>query len=390
MSKTGWIKYWTLLTGLFALMMIAGCGEKKTADVGVNDSDSVEAVHVKIDSVYVNQLTHEQLDSLEFRLTHHYTLNDNFVVKSDSLKLVPREDEATDTCVVHKGDILVVVKIKRNYTEQIDSLDMSNADANLMKSMKEANREDDLPEKNLLLDNDTLATDTVHADTVWIKVAGSQYNMGWLTESTLLKHTVPNDNISQMLDFLTGTRFLWMGGILLLGVLGLFLHMKYNNRIKIVRLNEMDSFYPFLLFILVAFLACWYASIQKFAPEFWQEYYFHPTLNPFLVPPVMAVLIITVWLILIVIIAILIETYNNFPFLRGAIYLIEIMGAAMFVYLVISWTTFIYIGYFLFVVLVWFLLVLYNGYVKCRYECGNCGQRIKEKGKCPHCGAIVE
>ena len=104
----------------------------------------------------------------------------------------------------------------------------------------------------------------------------------------------------------------------------------------------------------------------------------------------MSVLVVTVWLIMVVFIALIIDVYNNFSFVRGVIYLIEILGAAMLTYLIISWTTFIYIGYLLFLVAVWFMFVLYNGYVKCRFECGNCGHRMKEKGKCPNCGAIVE
>ena len=373
---------------LIVALLFTACANEKQASHSEADSDSV-AMPAKIDSDYVNQLSVEQLDSLEFRLTHHYTINDNFIVTADSLKLVPREDEATDTCVVKKDDILVVVKVKRNYRAQIDSLDLSNADANLMKSIEEANEADGKAKD--LAQRDSVKTDSVVPDTVWIKVAGSQYNMGWVTESALLSHTVPNDNISMLLNSLTNTRLLWMGGIILLGFLGLFLHKKYNNKeVNMVRLNEMDSFYPFLFLMLIALLACWYASLQNFAPEFWQEYYFHPTLNPFLLPPVMAALVVLVWFIIIVFLALVIEIYNNFKFVRGFIYFLEILGVAMFVYLFISWTTHIYIGYLLFLVLTWFLWVMYNGFVKCRYQCGKCGYKLREKGKCPNCGAIVE
>ena len=376
---------------IFAFLILA-CGDTTEYDhKGVNaDSDSVMTTNI-LDSAIVNQMTIDKLDSLEFRLTHHYTINDNFVVTADSLKLVPREDETTDTCVVHKNDILVVVKVKRNYRVKPDSLDLSNADANLLRSMEEANEGKGKNANNILAANDTLPSDSLLADTVWIKVAGSQYSMGWVTESALLSYAVPNDNISILLNSLTNTRLLWMGGLLALGLLGLFLHKKYNNRnLKVVRISEMDSFYPFLFITLIALLACWYVSIQNFAPEFWQEFYFHPTLNPFLLPPVMAALVVLVWLIIIVFIALIIEIYNNFKFLRGFVYLIEILGASMFVYLIISWTTKVYIGYVLFIVLTWFLWVMYNGFVKCRFKCGNCGHKLKEKGKCPNCGAIVE
>lgn len=388
MTKKRQTYCFNILIGIFVILFSA-CAQKKTETQAETDSDSV-AQENKIDSLFLNQLTTDQIDSLEFRLTRHYTINDNFRVVADSLKLVPREDEATDTCVVRKNDVLVVVKIKRNYTLEHDSLDLSNADANLLKSMEEANNELENG-KNELADAASQKIDSVHADTVWIKVAGNQYNMGWVTESTLLKYTVPNDNISVLLHSLTDTRLLWMSGLIMLGLIGLILHKKYNKRkVNVVKPSDLDSFYPFLFVILVALLGCWYASIQNFAPEFWQEYYFHPTLNPFLLPPVMAVLVVLVWLIIVVFIALIIDLYNNMKFVKGVIYLIEILGASMLTYLFISWTTSIYIGYLLVVVLLWFLWVLYTGYVRCNYMCGICGQRLKEKGKCPNCGALVE
>ena len=378
-------------------LLFASCAERSDVRESESqmerDSDSLAHPTNRIDSAYINQLTTEQLDSLEFRLTHHYTLNDNFIVKADSIKLVPRDDETTDTCYVKKDEMLVVVKIKRNRVSQDDdSVELSTADANLMKSMEEADKEIDASESKLTENRQVdQPTDSVPADTVWIKVAGNQYKMGWITERSLLKHTVPSDNISQLLDSLTSTRILWMGGFLMLGILGLYLHRAYNKKkLPMVKINEMDSVYPFLFIILVALLGCLYASVQNFAPEFWQEYYFHPTLNPFMLPAVMAVLVILVWLILIVFIALCMEVYNNFYFKRGVVYLMEIIGASMLAYLFISWTTQIYIGYLLFVVLAWFLWVFYDGYVKCRYQCSNCGRKIKDKGICPHCGALTE
>ena len=364
--------------------------ESKDTERVVSDSDSVVASTLEpsvTDSTYINHLTADQLDSLEFRLTHHYTINDNFIVTADSIRLVPRYDETNDTCYVYKNDMLVVVKIKRKYSgDRVDET-LSQADVDLVKSMEEAV----LDVEESFGDTSVVAmtpSDTLSTDTVWLKVAGGQLTMGWITESMLLGHTVPNDNISLLLNSLTNTRLLWMGGLLLFGLIGFSLHNRYNRagRGAIVKMDEMDSAYPFLFIGLVAFLACLYASIQNFAPEFWQEYYFHPTLNPFMLPGVMAVLVCTVWLLLIVFIALITEIYNNFHLGRGIVYFLEIMGASMLTYLFISWTTLIYIGYLFFLVLVGFLWMFYVGYVKCKYICGNCGRKIRDKGKCPYCG----
>ena len=389
------------LTYLFLILLsivIAGCGAPHSPSEGEGADtlavDSPVAPVAKIDSVYISQLTNDQIDSLEFRLTHHYTINDNFKVLADSIKLVPREDEQSDTTYVFRNEMLAIVKVKRNFVSAEDSLELSQADVNLMKSMEEANQQVDQsspPPSDIVAAQAKDSTLSIPADTVWVKVATEHKTMGWITESTLLKHTVPNDSISELLRSLTNTRLLWMGGLLLLGILGVYIHRWYNKKnIRMVKINEMDSLYPFLFIMLIAMLACLYSSIQNFAPEYWQEYYFHPTLNPFLLPPVMAILVILVWLIIIVFIALLMETYNHFSFARGVAYFLEIMGASMLVYLFISWTTRIYIGYLLFIILTWFLWVLYNGYVKYKYQCPKCGEKVRSKGKCPKCGAILE
>ena len=305
----------------------------------------------------VPKLTPQQVDSVVFRLTHHYGPNFNFELKADSMILVPREgDLIQDTCVVRNKDLLVVAQIKR-----------------------------------------IEASDSTMEDTFLIKVAHDQTTMGWVKESELLENAVPDDPISQLIDFMTGSRAIWMSSFLGFGVIAFFFRkmrkqkMSINlSELKVVDLIEMDSFYPPLLLILVACVAALYASVQNFVPEFWQEYYFHPTMNPLLLPPIMAVLVTLVWLTLIVIVAVVIEVYNNFYSFRGIIYLFEIAGLCMLVYLLISWTILIYVGYLLLPILIAYLIYYYFKYIRCTMTCGHCGRKIREKGICKHCGAINE
>ncbi len=305
----------------------------------------------------VPKLTPQQVDSVVFRLTHHYGPNFNFELKADSMILVPREgDLIQDTCVVRNKDLLVVAQIKR-----------------------------------------IEASDSTMEDTFLIKVAHDQTTMGWVKESELLENAVPDDPISQLIDFMTGSRAIWMSSFLGFGVIAFFFRKMRKQKmsiglsdLKVVDLIEMDSFYPPLLLILVACVAALYASVQNFVPEFWQEYYFHPTMNPLLLPPIMAVLVTLVWLTLIVIVAVVIEVYNNFYSFRGIIYLFEIAGLCMLVYLLISWTILIYVGYLLLPILIAYLIYYYFKYIRCTMTCGHCGRKIREKGICKHCGAINE
>ena len=261
------------------------------------------------DSILLMPSTH-QADSLLFRLTHHYSENFNFLVKADSLTLVPREgDMMHDTCKVYHGDVIVVAAIKPLAGGDIDS--------------------------------------------IWVKVASNQHTMGWILEQELLQGTTPDDPISEMLDALTGSRAIWMTSIILIGIIAIAFSKRKNLRKSLLPsfFNEMDSPYPSFFLILTTIIAALYASIQNFVPEFWQEYYFHPTLNPLVLPPLMATLVVMAWLLIITLIAVIDEIYHHFYFMAGITYLAKLLGLAMMVYLFVSWTTIIYIGYAILLIL---------------------------------------
>lgn len=272
--------------------------------VVAEESAETEAVDEADEADTTVYLTPQQADSLMFRLKHHYTQNFNFIVKADSLVLVPREgDLLTDTCVVYDDDVIVVASIK------------------------------------------TVPNDTI--DSIWVKVAHDQFTMGWIPEHELLRGAVPDDSISELLYTLTGSRGFWMSALVFLGVIGFLLRRGKVKKLQILRFDEMDSFYPVLLLTMIAVMASLYASVQNFVPEYWQEYYYHPTLNPLQLPFLMAMLVVLFWLIIIIYIAVVDEVYHNFYFVPGMAYLFELTGLAMVVYLVISWSTLIYVGYLL-------------------------------------------
>ena len=287
-----------------------------------SDSDSVLTIVNIVDTASTEDttlmnITPQQVDSLMFRLTHHYSENFNFLVKADSLQPIPREgDLLLDTCHVYKNDIIAVAAIKTVPGDSIDS--------------------------------------------IWVKVASNQTTMGWIPESELLKGATPDDLISELLDALSSSRVIWMSALIVIGLIAFIIGRKKTVKGKELLhlldfLDEMQSPYPALFLLFVAIMASLYASVQNFVPEFWQEYYFHPTLNPLVLPPIMATLVVVLWLVIITLIAVIDEVYHHFYFMPGIIHLTKIVGAAMMVYIVVSWTTLIYVGYILLAVLLYLL-----------------------------------
>ena len=144
-----------------------------------------------------------------------------------------------------------------------------------------------------------------------------------------------------------------------------------------------------LLCVVLAFAATLYGTMQSFIPDTWEHYYFNPTLNPFKLPPLLGMFITSIWLIIVVSLALLDDLFHQVSIANAFFYLLGLSAVCIFCYLFFIYTTSFYIGY-LFLLLLVFLFV-----VRARrsiglytYRCGNCGAKLRNKGECPHCGAI--
>lgn len=293
-----------------------------------------------------------QLDSISFSSEHHYSQNYNFVVKADSLPLLRQQPEEllnrmlTDTISVYRHEHIVVADIR-------------------------------------ILPDDPI-------DSVWVQVARDQQTFGWIHETSLLPAVVPDDPISQFISTFSDTHLLVFLIIISVIAVTYLLRTLLKAKAKIVHFNDIDSFYPTLLALIVAASAALYASIQMFAPEMWRHFYYHPTLNPFTVPPLLAVFLVSVWSMLIVGLAVMDVLRHSLSAGQSVLYICGLAGVCALNYIIFSILTLHYVGYILFVVYAVWAVRRYFLHSRSAYVCGNCGARMHSKGRCPHCGAVNE
>lgn len=297
-------------------------------------------------------LTEQQVDSISFYTTHHYTQNFNFFVKRDSLPLIVQHPTevlngfSVDTVSVAKGDRLVVADIV------------------------------------------TMPADSV--DTVWVKVARDQQTIGWAHESVLLKQVAPDTPISRFIDTFSDTHILIFLAIVVVVVAAYMLMLLMRRKARIVHFNDIDSFYPSALVLLVATSAVFYSTIQLFAPDSWRHFYYHPTLNPFAVPFHLGMFLLSVWALVIVALAAVDDVRRHLPLGEAIVYLLGLAGVCAVNYVVFSLSTLIYVGYPLLVFYVVATIYHYYSHSRHHYLCGHCGATLHEKGRCPHCGVVNE
>lgn len=289
-------------------------------------------------------LTEKQLDSISFSTTHHYSQNYNFVVKSKSLPLSDQPGNlAFDTIYVMRGEQLVVADIQ------------------------------------------TISTDSI--DSIWVKVARDQLTQGWIRESEMLEGVSPDDSISQFIDFFSNTHLLIFMAFLIVVTVAYGLYRLNRRNAYIVHFNDIDSFYPTLLCLMVASSATLYASIQMFGAESWRHFYYHPSLNPFALPWHLALFVASVWAIIIIAVAAVDDVLHHLSGADALLYIGGLAGVCAVDYVVFSVSTLYYIGYPLLIAYVVFAWHRYEHHTHSRYICGKCGALLAEKGRCPHCGA---
>lgn len=297
-------------------------------------------------------LTEQELDSISFSTSHHYTRNYNFVVKADSIPLIVQQPEEainslkTDSVEVYRHDRLVVADIR------------------------------------MLPDDKT--------DSVWVQLARDQSTIGWIHESKLLPSVVPDDPISQFIDTFSNIHLILFMIIISLMAAAYLIRRILRKGAKIVHFNDIPSFYPTLLTVIVSSSAAFYASIQLFEPETWRHFYYHPTLNPFTVPLILSIFLISAWAMIIVAIASAEDAIKNLRFYDAIVYLSGLAGMCAIDYIVFSISTLYYVGYIFLAAYIFFALWRYYYYARYPYVCGNCGVSIRRKGICPHCGAMNE
>ena len=269
-------------------------------------------------------LTERQLDSISFYTTHHYTQGYNFVVSADSLRILEQQEEMMPvpdilTAEIQAGDVTMPM------LSMIDSLKLRHNDHLVVADIR------------------TVPTDSV--DSVWVKVARDQLTQGWVREYDLLAAVSPDDPISQFIDVFSDVHLLVFLAFCAIvgGAYGV--RRLLRKGAKIVHFNDIPSFYPTLLCLLVAASAVLYSSIQNFAPEMWRHFYYHPSLNPYALPWHLGLFVTSVWAILIVAIATVDDVRHHLPLGGTVLYLGGLAAVCAVDYVVFSVTTLYYIGY---------------------------------------------
>jgi hypothetical protein len=239
------------------------------------------------------------------------------------------------------GDSLVVV------AQQPEDMSVPDVVSIELESIGEEKKKDSITirrnEHVVVADIKTVPSDSI--DSIWVKVARDQLTFGWIHENELLSKVSPDDPISQFIDAFSNTHLLVFLAFCVLTGAAYGLRRLMRKGCKIVHFNDIQSFYPTALCLLIASSAVLYSSIQLFGPETWRHFYYHPSLNPFALPFWLGVFVSSVWALIIVAIATVDEVTRLLPLGEAILYLVGLAAVCAVLYTVFSITTLYYVGY---------------------------------------------
>lgn len=224
------------------------------------------ACHYSPPDLTAEGLGEKTKDSLAYLFRYHYTWNTNLEVLDDSVRLeyLPVKDAYVS---LNKGDRVVVAEFSIHPQDSVDS--------------------------------------------VWVKLAHSQDVQGWVRNRDLVRSFVPTDSISQFIHLFSNTHASYFVIIFALFVGVYLLRAFMKKQLQMVYFNDIDSVYPLFLCLLMAFSATVYETMQVFVPDTWEHFYFNPTLSPFKVPFILSVFLLSIWLFIVVTLAVLDDLFRQ-------------------------------------------------------------------------------
>ena len=300
----------------------------------------------------LNPWVGENVDSASFRSKYHYWNNFNFIA-TDTIRLA-----ASPTNTI-------------GFSEDTVSTSLQQWDAVVVTNVA------------------SVPTDTI--DSMWVMLARDPQTIGWVRAKELHDRVVPDNIISRFIYLFSSWSMLLVLSVLALGVIFFGIQNLRHARFQMVHINDIKSFYPTFLCLVVSSSAVLYGAIQQFVPNVWEGFYYDPTLNPLANNPLpIRLFVISIWTMLIVLIAVIDDVFKQPAVVDAVAYLASLFGVCMVLYLFFTQSVHIYIGYPVLAAYWYFALRRHFQHNRSPYRCGQCGAGLETKGKCHKCGAINE
>ena len=182
--------------------------------------------------------------------------------------------------------------------------------------------------------------DTLALDSIWLRIGSDGIPLGWVSETELLTKATPVDPISHLIF---KSKAHWLTILLIISILfagwiaTAWLKRGVGTGAKEGGHEETNvSGYPAAFMLCSATAGLLYSLMQSITPHLWQEYYFHPTLNPLGQPHLLAIYLSFIWLSILLWVAIFFDLNSKTTFGRLVSGMIAYTISAAFLYVAMA------------------------------------------------------
>ena len=205
---------------------------------------------------------HNNQDSIAFSTTHHYNIGYNFVLIADSMQLFTTPegvslnlDYAPDSAIIRSNEDFVITEIYH------------------------------VP-----------VVDSTITDSIWLRVGSDGIPLGWISEGELLNKAAPVDPISLLIFYVRHhDKFILALSFIIILATAIYIIVMEK---KIAKFNKQRvvSYYSIAFLLSITAAGIVYSILTEKHSDLWQDFYFHPTLNPLGLQKMLALYLSTIWL----------------------------------------------------------------------------------------------
>lgn len=215
-----------------------------------------------------------------------YDVGYNFVLVADSMELLTSAEGmnfsfeyAQDSVVIKKGEDFVITEIYRVPVADSAAVDSIWLRVSVLRASA--------------VDNYTPVTGML-AD-IESPVMGG----GWVSESELLGKAAPADPIALFIFYVTHNYRIFCVLSVIVGLIAIAYLVFAGKNLLLTKRKGVVSYYPIAFLLSIAAAGLVYSVLRERAPRLWQDFYFHPTLNPLGLEKLLAFYLAFFWLSLI-------------------------------------------------------------------------------------------
>ncbi len=191
------------------------------------------------------------------------------------------------------------------------------------------------------------STQKTPSDSLWISVVQSAEHHGWLSEKSLRERAIPDDPISIFIYRFSGWRT--AAAIIFVIIVAVsYFAIRRKDHAKVVRniVEALTSPYAVMMTCAAGILGMVYGFLESNAPDAWQHFFYHPTINPFAegIPFVLRLFVAMIWINLVLAVAAFDDVRCRMYLSKAIPQILIVYATSLIVYVVVAFTSNLYVG----------------------------------------------